>query len=319
MKLILGCVSDNSAIDKVSVFPPCHGYYTDFFWQVWYSNRIGPVFIGFGDLDLTNDVMPESSELEAVYGRGNAEIFFTEGGDAQPSAPNDAIWVKSSKAKVHARTGKPLTFGIQNNNNGALVKAILTAQFVPKNGATMPIRRKDATYLLDAALGSFFMRIPHDGYLKEFSVNYGIDGHDTAPFNGIARWALIRNITELNDETLVVSGDVYHGSTNTQDDTIGQQLGHEILSTPLHVRAAGEFMAIDDEKKNMRIKVHQGDLLVLKTENYRGTKPDNVSIDATAYITVRNAKRKKRNVYVDGTHVIQYVPVAGNIQGAARL
>ncbi len=315
LKIVVGAMVASSAIEKASIIPPCDGVYTDFTWQYYTTNGTDPAILAFGDIDLTNDIMPESTETEAILNNTNAEVLFTGLGAAQTGVNDPAVIVKHSKNKVHAKGGKPISFGV-HQNSGSQGVVLLTAQFIPKNGATMVQVMKDATYQITNGL-QHFIRINHDGWLKKVEANYGIDG-GAAPFNGMARSYLIRNNTELNETTFAggISGDVYHGDTAMQDHTIGSPIGKPLMHTGLYVEAATEFKHIPDETDpKLNVKVYQGDIIAVKIENDRGTVPDNISVDLRAVITIRNSKRKKRNVFIDGTHVINLMTRGNDIMG----
>ncbi len=304
MKLVLGWITTSTTVEKASVVPPCNGYLTDFMWQAWTDNSTDPTIVALGDVDPTNDVMPESTELEAVFGKTNAEVFVIGMGNPSSGSVESAVSVKHSKKRIKCIGGKPLNFLVHGQAADEVV-GVLTAQFVPKNGATLIMVRKDSTSLI-TYVDTFFIRILHDGYLKQLDLAIGVDG-GVAPWNGTYKVYHIVNKTEISfAPTMTVSGDVIQPTP--QDDTIGQAGGFMLGQQSLSVKAANEFTNEDlkIDKDNIGRKVYEGDIILVQPTDHRGTDPDNISLDLRIAMTVRNAKERKRNVFIDGTHVISY-------------
>ncbi len=301
MKLLLGSHTEISTVEKSTIMPPCDGYYTDFTWQISIENQTSPTVVIFGDFDPTNDIMPESSGDEAQFAIGNVEIFVMTAGNNPAGSTVQQVHIRHSKKKIHAKAGKPLTYAV-HGNSASKVLVIMSAQFVPTNGATIILERRVNTEDVadSGSFEDFRYRVPHDMWLKEIDVGLSVEaGAET--WNGVAKLSLIRNQNELvSPPTMAASGDVYQFAP--QDETIGSFSGMLLAQKNMDVNTneVKSFQLEKGKEDGLNTKLMAGDVLLLTIIDQRGLDFVNVSINARYVGTIRNGRRRKRHVFIDG-------------------
>ncbi len=307
---IAGNIS-TQAVHAAMVMPPTDGYYTDFTFQVLDLGGTN-ITVGFGDIDSSEDINPNASGDEISRPNNNAIIFTIEPTEAE-STGEEALRFGHTKRKVHAKRGKPLTFIVSPSHASDIFFAVM-AQFVPKNGSLIKLKRKESVYPTSDGVLTMTLSVPHD--MIALSVEAQIHASWTGGTgSGVVTVEKILPNTDINESDWVNSsfGDI---GGNIDDGDLSRSSDYE-LTVPIASNTTQDINVKSGKftypTKGRREFVPAGTVYNINFDHGLGSEVATLLIELMVQGHIVNSKKRKFNVFMGGNNVIPISQLSGGI------